>query len=156
MHKFPFLFLILTVLALQGCAHKAAEKRVDDKLAVESVKDSGEIRAEVSKMIGSAPGLSLDQRKQLMDLHVATMTEMSSLREQSAKLRGVLVDEVITENYDADVVVIIKNRLRKVEDRRLTLLFNTVEKANHILGHSVVGNAKLVSAMFHQQSARSL
>ncbi len=57
------------------------------------------------------------------------------LREQSYKLRALLIQELTAKNYNLDEVNAIKDRLKMVADQRLQLIYTAVDKASTILGH---------------------
>ena len=128
-------------IALQGCAHSALETRVDNEVAQESrIKTSSDLRAESAHLIQSAPNLTLDQRSKLTNLRAATEIQIDLARAQSLKLRSVLMKDLISTHYDADEVALIKQKMRDLENKRLSVTFNAVEEANTIMGHGLIEN----------------
>lgn len=139
------------MMALQGCASAALDKRVDEKLAGETaIQNRTELSADATRRIDSASGLSAEQRAQLTELRKSTSAEIAALGSQSLKLRALLVRDLITTNYDEDEVALIKQRIKTVEDKRVSLIFDAVEKANSILGRQAKSNADLMGEFFEE------
>jgi len=129
------LFATLPIL-LQGCAHSAIDQSIDDKMARQSsVKNRADLNNEAGGLIQNAPGLVEAQRKQLSDLRTKTSAAMADLSDQSLRLRGVLIQEVVALDCDLEEVQAIKDRLKRIEDKRLSIMFDAVDQANSILGH---------------------
>lgn len=141
--------LLITACALmailQGCAHASLDKRIDDELAKETeVKSQTSLRAESADLIRTTSGLTDDQRQRLSQLKTKTAAELDPLWQQSLKLRAILIKDVIATSYDNDEVSLIKARLRKIGERRLTIMFDAVKEANQILGRQAVDNREVV------------
>jgi hypothetical protein len=137
--------LISSIPILQGCAHSALEKHVDQEVTQESaVKNNADLRAEADQLIETAPGLSADQRARLSALRNTTRAQTDEMWAQSLKLRSVLIKDLITTNYNEDEVELIKQRIRNLEDKRLSLMFSAVERANTILGRQAMANPRLI------------
>ena len=127
--------LISTVLLLQGCGHGALEKRLDAKIEAESqIKTRADVTREARDSILGVPGLSQNQRSALLELREATRAQMDSFTVQSLRLRSVLVKDLISTAYDENEVQLIKNRIRDLEDKRVSAIFDGVDEANRILG----------------------
>ena len=137
------LALILTggVIALQGCAHGSANRRLDEKVVEEAeIKNSADVSAEARSAIDAAPGLSDDQRARLRVLGDSTREQLNNLKNQSLKLRAVLVEDLVSSNYDPNEVDLIKKRIKDVENKKVGLTFDAVDKANGILGRLAHAN----------------
>lgn len=146
-----FTIAVVAAIALQGCAHSSTEQKVDRKLSDEtSIKTHSDLREETDNVLKSTPGLSDDQRVKLAALRDSTRTRLDALYAQSLKLRSVLIKDLITTNYNEDEVELIKSRIKTVEDKRLSLIFDAVEQANLILGHLVLTNRQVIMDGFFE------
>lgn len=133
---------ILTVLTaflfFSGCAageRASANRQLDEKLAREtSVKTRADLRKEATSIITTAPGLTDQQRASLMELRDSSSSETDRLTTLSLKLRSVLVKELLNTNSDPELVDLIKARIKKVEQERVSLFFRTIHGVNTILG----------------------
>ena len=128
--------LLLGFLSLQnfGCATAKLNKELDEKVASETnVEGRKGIQSEADQLIKNTSALSAEQRKDLEILGGSLRSQLDAIGKESTKLRAVLIQDVIA-NYNSDEIELIKDRLRKLEDRRLSLTFSTIEKANRILG----------------------
>ena len=140
------------VLLFSGCAHTATEKKLDQKLAEQSaVKSSSELGLEADQMINSAVGLTAEQRTQLVLLRETTRKEMDQLRDESLKLRVVLIKDVVSKQYESKEVSLIKKRIKKVENKRLQLIFGAIDKANKILGREAVQNQIILNQFIDER-----
>jgi ABC-type branched-subunit amino acid transport system ATPase component len=139
------LFSALVVLSAlgSGCAHNAVEKSVDQKLTTEEPKNRAALAEEAKRSIETAPGLTDEQRKKLTELRASVRTELDSLAGQSAKLRSLLIQDVLASQENPDEVKVVKKRLKSVENKRLAVIFDAVDKANSILGREARANAGL-------------
>ncbi|MGZ6359223.1 MAG: hypothetical protein ACXWP1_08725, partial [Bdellovibrionota bacterium] len=73
---------------------------------------------------------------------------------QSLKLRSVLVEEILSPNYSLDEVGMIKGRLKKLEDKRLSLMFDGIDQANTILGRKAQQHARVMRELLENRSLR--
>src|SRR5690242_6598167 len=103
--------LVLTgsLIALQGCAHSSAERRLDDKLSHEMALESRQqLGSETETLIETAPGLTDSQRQRLLSLRESLRAQSGRMREESLKLRLVLAKALVSQDYDAGEVELIK------------------------------------------------
>lgn len=141
-----WVFLAMTsAVTLQGCAHSAENKRVDNEVAQEnSVKSRADLSTEAGQLIQNSPGLTAEQRSKLSALRDSTRAKIDEIASESLRLRSVLIKDLISTNYNANEVELIENRMKKAEDKRLSVTFNAVEQANTILGHDVTPNREQI------------
>jgi hypothetical protein len=137
--------LVFGFLTLQtlGCASVTLNKALDEKIAQEKNVDGRKgIQTEADQLIKNTSSLTPQQKKDLKTLGQSLSSQLDEISKESFKLRAVLIQDVIS-NYNSAEIDLIKDRLRKVEDRRLRLTFSTVEKANSILGRESARNNEL-------------
>lgn len=132
--------LFLATMAT-GCT--SVDKNVDQKEAASPpVESRTDLNKEARLFIEKAKGISEDQRQKLLTLRHATRSSIGQLQEESLKLRSLLIQEILTSQYNSSEVDVIKSRLKKVEERRLTVMFDAVDKANKIIGRTRIENDK--------------
>lgn len=135
----------LALLGTLACAQKQTAENLDKKVQADSNQLTlAELNQRAETVIKTSPELNEDQRTKLMDLHNKTLTKSTSLREESLKLRDILLTDLTSQDYNAREVSLIKTRLKKIEDERLSLLFKAVDDANTILGHKVSSNKRIL------------
>lgn len=152
-NRMVFVLALLAAL-IQGCAHTSENKKVDQEVAKSPVKSNQELRQEADKELKTSPGLNEEQRKELMALRDSTREQMDKMRLQSLKLRSVLISTVISPNYDADEVSTVEEKMKDVENKRLSVLFDAVEQANKIMGRttsSTESNRRIMREMFFEE-----
>ena len=139
---------LFTILA-PGCASTNTERRIDSKLEAEpAVSDSNSLGGEFKTMIDQSQKLTLVQKNQLLALQTDTRTQLNQLKNQSLKLRSILIKDVMQAGYNPDEIEIVKERLKKTEDRRLTVIFNAVDHAETIIGNELPENEGLLRSFY--------
>ena len=125
--------LSLILLIGAGCASDA-DKRLDQKLAQEpDVASSTQLTKEAQTDINHDSHFTPDQKVKLTKLREETSAELKSLRKQSLQLRALLIKDFEAEN-DSEIDL-IHNRLQDINNRQVSLLFDSIKKANEIVGH---------------------
>jgi hypothetical protein len=146
----------LLAVAATGCAHNGAtEKNLDAKVATEQpTPASDEISAKADRLVSQHPDLSAQQRSDLNVLKTRTQAKLTQMRDESLKLRSVLVEDVLSPNYNKKEVSLIQKRMQKLEGARLTVMFRAVDEAGRILGRSGVQNQQLIQGMLEPKGQR--
>lgn len=145
-HLNPVKMLMITTLIAVGCT--SLDKQVDQKLKdVQPTQSREDLNREAMQDIAKATELSSEQRAQLVTLREKVRNDITSLQNDSLKLRALLIQEVLTPGYNSDEVEVIKNRMKHIEQRRLTVLFEWVDQANRIIGRT---NMKGKGPMFFE------
>ncbi len=145
------LVLILTLFLAEGCATDGS-KKLDQKLATEPViANSAELTKEVQTNIDQDKTLTPEQKVKLTKLRVETSTELKRLREQSLRLRDILIKDFEAEN-DKEIDI-IHDRLQDNSNRQIEVIFDTIRKANSIIGH-IPQNREWVNMMFMEGLGR--
>jgi hypothetical protein len=131
----------MLVLVLLACSH-TTEKKLNEKMEAQpAIESSNELNRETIITLKSAPNLSSDQKRKLTELQQKNEEQMSALRDQALKLRLLLVKDIANQQYNSSEVSAIKKRIKKVENQKLSILFDTVDKANQILGRGLPNRA---------------
>ena len=138
------LILIVTAgLAFVGCAHTSADRQLDQKVAAESgIKTTADLKQEANRELSAAQGLTQQQKDELLKLRDAIQATDRETWEQTLQLRAVLIKDMLSPKYSQAEVNRIQGRMRKLENRRLSMQFEAIDKANKILGHERRMDAK--------------
>ncbi len=133
--RVSLIIIAVVSAAFSGCASNQLNQDLDAKLANEGeIRSRQDLQSQATQLIESEPALSGDQKAKLMNLRDATHTQMEELTEQSLKLRSLMIKEIASANDNSDEIQLIKERLRKNEDKRLTVLFKAADDATGIVG----------------------
>jgi hypothetical protein len=121
-------------LLLVGCAQKEVESNLTKKMSVEQpVTGTAELQSDAGSLIDSS-NLRAQQKNQLRALQTETVKKLQALRDESLKLRSILIKDVFSAKYNKSEVRLIQKKIDKLEHKRLALTFETIDKANGILG----------------------
>lgn len=125
-------FSTLTV----SCAHQE-EKKLDAAIAATpNIENSKALREEVLAKIENDPDLNADQRTKLVELRKSLKTDLDAIHEERLKLQALLMEAVLETKYNPGKIGTIKKRMKETEDKQLSMIFKSVDKANQILGRS--------------------
>jgi len=141
---------------MAGCTQKEVVKDLDVKESqTSSIKGAGDLQSEAADLI-TRSNLSADKKAQLTTLRLATEKQLEAYRDESLRLRSLLIKDVMAPTYNRAEVGLIKSRMSKVERQRLATIFDTVDKANTILGHdvSIPENERMVHEMLYLHELR--
>jgi hypothetical protein len=107
----------MAITLFSSCATKKIDQNVDAKLAqTPPVSGPAELNKDASNTIASAPGITDDQRTKLIVIQKSTEEKLAKLREESLKMRELLIQEVVrTDHYNDNEVNRIKSRLKDME-----------------------------------------
>jgi hypothetical protein len=146
---------LVLVGALQGCASTRIEREVDRRIQSSSVVVESSAREDmVKKEIMTAPDLTQVQRDKLLALQAKTHARSKVIIDESRKLRMLLLEDMLSSNYNADEVAVIEDRLQKLSKKRLNLVFDAVDEARWILGKPNPRSQKLLDGLMEAHGFR--
>lgn len=123
------------LLLMVGCASPKMEKELDKKVSLEEkINSQADLNAESDKVIQADTQLTDAQKQQLIQLRNQTRTDAHKYYTESLRLRAVLIKDLLSANYNRAEVFLIKNKIKKSEEKRISILLDAIEKSNAILG----------------------
>ena len=147
----PSLCSLTGAFFLVACASTQVEKKVDQELARAPAAATGlDVRQQVDRAIAEARGLSELQRTRLKALRAASGSQLEDLRGQWLKLEALLARQAVSSDYEPRQIVAIESRMRKIDDKRLDLLFEAVAQANLILGRGASQHERLIHGLMQE------
>lgn len=121
--------------SLLACSTGSTNQQVDNELAQQPAVTSVEqFRSEVGAAVKPNSNLSTDQKDKLSGLQKRVQIDMDRIRNESWKLRALLVKDLVGSNYNEDKIENIKFRIKALEEERLSSIFGAINEANSILG----------------------
>jgi len=129
----------LLAITLLAASCTILNQRLNRKLeAAPLVQSKSNLRNEAGKFIENSKDLDGEQREKLLALREWTRSSINQIQQDSLKLRSLLIEEVLSPSYEDNEIVLIKSRMKKLEQKRLNVIFDAVDKANKIIGRSEV------------------
>jgi Spy/CpxP family protein refolding chaperone len=129
-------FLAIGLLALAGCA-STAEKNVNAEVKQQEGIHTTAQAATTGRMeIMASDKLTKEQKDKFMELMGKTQAKTVSLREESAKLKAALFEQLTQAKYDHKEISVYKSKIQKVEKQKMDLMFNSLDEVRKILGAS--------------------
>lgn len=125
--------LLALVLLFVSCSH-SKHKEVKAQVEQSQVKDPAALTVTIDEAIESSPNLTKEQKEELHKIIAANKSTAVALNEESFKLRGVMIKELLSGNMDPKKIKILKKDIRKVENDKLKNTFATVEKISALVG----------------------
>lgn len=133
---FKHLIVFLSATYFVACASQA-EKNVDQKLTqVTPAASPQAIQSSVADSIESTPGLTVEQKSKLRSLSTSTRSQIGEIRNESMKVQSLLLHEVFSEKSKASEIRVLKRKMKDLENKRLAVIFKSVDEARAILGKS--------------------
>lgn len=138
----------LSLLITNGCTSKVVEKELNQKVLQEkSIRNQTDLTNESDRALNMDGQLTAIQKQQLRDLKNETRILSAEQNSESLKLRSVLMKDLLAANYNRPEITLIKNKLKKVESKKVEILFSAVEKANIILGREIYKHERYLREM---------
>jgi PBP1b-binding outer membrane lipoprotein LpoB len=138
------------MIFLNACAQqKIAEKKVESAISdqVSPVKQDDIIEA-ARAYINKSPNLTDVQKKNLLTIEEKAIIETGALREEINKVRLVLVKSALEPSYDARVVEILKNKILKLERKKIRVGLNAFTEARNVIDPRQIRESKALNKVF--------
>jgi Spy/CpxP family protein refolding chaperone len=127
------MLLLLTGLMV-GCA-TAANKEVDKKVAGEQSSSAPDaIIQSGHEAIMNSKNLTDEQKQKIVGIMARVRAENLALKEESTKLKIAFFQTLGEKDYKADQVAVIKRRLQKLQNKKMDLMFSSLEEVQGVLG----------------------
>ena len=128
------------LILLGGCTHKI-EKEIEKKVSQEAnINTQSDLNAESEKVLESAKGITEEQRAKLIALREKTRSLTQEQSKESLRLKAVLMKELLASDYNRQEVNMIKNKIQKVENKKISILVDAIKETNSILGRRTRAN----------------
>lgn len=126
------LMIFTASIAIMGCAQTS--KNINQEVMAETTSNSEQLSAEAHNLIDSNPSFTPDQKQKLLALHKRTHEVLTELREETYKLRALLLEKLTTGNSDTNEVSSLRGKLEYNENQKLQTYFSALDQVNEILG----------------------
>ena len=136
-----FTFLLLTATA---SSTSKVDKKVSQEAAQEPVQNTTQAQKRTADLINESPDLTGEQKTKLLALQNQVRTQLETNGKDGLKFRELLVEKILSKKYKSGEVEIVKNKIRDLEKKRVANLFDSVDKANEILGRASVNNQRML------------
>lgn len=122
---------ILALLSLGACATDG-EKKLEEKLQSMDTQVQGDLSKHVQASINNNLGLSAAQKSSMTDLRKSTSYDLNIIHQRSLKLREILIKDF--ESGNSREISLIREHLQSLNNLQVALIFDTIKKANEIIG----------------------
>ena len=95
---------------------------------------SGDLNRHAQNSIDTNEKLTQNQKDSMTDLRKSTTHNLELLQQRSLKLREVLIKDF--ESGDTREISLIREHLQNVNNLQVVLIFDTLKKANEIVGRN--------------------
>jgi hypothetical protein len=149
MNNLKRVFYAVGFLGLIACASTQASKELDNRIANEKpLQTPGEIAIQGAKNFSETPGLSENQRLELLRINRETAEQAHAIQAQIGQTKSVLFEVLAKPQYKKSEVEYLKNKLSKLDKKRLNLMFQSLDKVEKVLGRSSVDKKNLYEDMY--------
>lgn len=128
----------LAFVAQVGCATSDLDREQRAQIKAQQPADSPEqIMERASLAFSNAPGLTPDQKAKLSGVYSRVYVESSAIRRELGQAKSLLFMTIAKIDYTDREVVNLKNRIVKLDQRRLNIMFKALEDVQKIVGRGV-------------------
>jgi hypothetical protein len=125
---------LLLILTLSACAgQKSAEQKVNREIKEVVIPKTETLAESAREFIMKSDKLTEDQKTKLLALQEKMLAENSALREEIEKSRIVLIKTVLEPKMNQREYSLLKKKITKLENTRLSNSFKAVTEARNII-----------------------
>lgn len=138
------------LVLLSSCAH---DPKLDKKIQAESQGLpvlNATARAEAAEMVFQGAALTDEQRARLEEITLSANTEMQALRDRSAKLRLLLVRQLVNPDASDREVEAIKDRILDADRENAKRWVAALDEARQVLGRRNPEDAPFYRALMEE------
>jgi hypothetical protein len=145
---------LLALFLTAGLTACATSRKLDQKLAQQPPLSSQKNLADKYKDLVESSNLQSQQKAALLALRDENRKQGEAMRQEALKLRSLLIQDVLASKYNAKEVNLLKRRISKLEKKRTALLFDTIDRANEIMGRSDFSRNQLMEGLIRPDLLR--
>ncbi len=93
-----------------------------------------ELRKTTRNIIATSENLSEGQKNDFLKLHESVISEVRKINNESRKLKAVMFNHLANESYDNGKVREIEKQLKKLNNKKIDIMFKAMSDARKILG----------------------
>lgn len=127
------IILLAVVLFFVSCSHKKHKQEIQSKVEQSQVKDPAALEMTIDEAIANSKNLSPEEKQKLEAILSANKDRAMKLQQESYKLRGLLIEELLSDKMSPKKVKLLKKDIRKVEEDRLKNTFEAVDEITNIV-----------------------
>ena len=125
--------IVLAGVFMASCS--SVKKEIEhDKAALKDVHGKEDMLKKMAQTLDSSEKLTPKQKREFLALHTNTRAQVASINEESAKLKVILFNHLLEEDYDTIKVRELQRRLKKLHNKKFDVMINSLTDARKILG----------------------
>ncbi len=150
----PLVFSFLG--GIYACSHQPSmREQVDNEAKQQApVEMGGPMAARGMEIIQNSPSLTSEQKEKLMGLSQRMMREMGELRKEESQLKMVLFKTLVDPQSDERKIVVIKNKIVKLDKKRTDKMLSALTEAQKILGRKSLEDEKVYQSLMMERLDR--
>ncbi|MGZ3651603.1 MAG: hypothetical protein ACXVB9_14815 [Bdellovibrionota bacterium] len=150
-------FVAFCLVALSSCAHDPKlSKQIHEEASAQPVLGT-EARAEMGeKVIQQAPNLTDSQKAKLEEITLAARTDITGMREEEAKLRLLLVKQLVNPQATDREIEGIKERILELSRKSDKRWVSALDEARQVIGRKTEQDTRFYRAFMQEPIAPDL
>lgn len=127
---------VFTLFLNTACS--STETNPDQKAVVcpqEPAPSPQEIIQKAALAFSKAPGLTPDEKTRLNDIYTRIYMEALEIRQEMGQAKSLLFRKLASAKYKNKEIVDLKNKIVKLDKRRLNLMFEALDEVQEVVGH---------------------
>lgn len=124
-------------IGLVGCGSTPTEQKVEKEVqATPAPKQAGDLASEGHQAFLNAPNLTEAQKIKLSEVMKTTYAEAIKIKEEIGKSKLVLFKTITSPDYKQKEVDVIKKKITKLDQKRLEIMFKSLDDVQKIIGRN--------------------
>lgn len=145
-----YALLLIAFLAL-GCAAESKKEEVQPPTTTQSGISNMPDATQAGRMdFMTSPNLTPEQKDKFMKLMSQTEVKMAGIKQDQANLKAALFRSLSEGKYNKKDVNSYKSKIKKLESKKMDLMFSNLDRAHEILGKDFENNPDFVRAYLNR------
>lgn len=137
---FKYVVILMSTLVVSSCmsSQKAEDETLTAQIKEQAPADSPQqIAMRAAEAFSNAPGLTAEQKLKLHALYTRVYSESMAIRRDIGQSKSLLFMTVANKDYKSVDVTKLKEKIVKLDQRRLKIMFDALEDVQKIVGKGI-------------------
>ena len=137
---FKYVVILMSILVISGCV---SAKKTEDETLTAQIKEQApadspqQIAMRAAEAFSNAPGLSAEQKLKLHAIYTRVYSESMEIRRDIGQSKSLLFMTVANKDYKSVDVTKLKDKIVKLDQRRLKIMFDALEDVQKVVGKGI-------------------
>lgn len=137
---FKFIVIMVSLSVIFGCT---SSQKSEDEVLTQQIKEQApadspqQIAMRAAEAFSNAPGLTAEQKLKLHAIYTRVYSESMAIRHEIGQSKSLLFMTVANKDYKSVDVTRLKEKIVKLDQQRLKLMFDALEDVQKVVGKGI-------------------